>query len=129
MFSEFKTDWDVSSQETVGYDESNGKIIDAPAYVMVDAQASIKNLWGKLRIDLNIKNILNTSPRIPYGSNTSWASQGMIGRGDGSCYPRNTYFNESSFVTIFNFEILYIFYYIIWVYTCSGKQRSLQSIS
>ena len=81
MFSEFKTDWDVSLQETVGYDVSNGKIIEAPAYVMVDAQASIKNLWGKLRIDLNVKNILNTSPRIPYGSNTSWASQGMIGRG------------------------------------------------
>ncbi len=50
-------------------------------YLMADAQLSITNLWDRLRIDLNVKNIFDTDFHIPYGSNTSWASRGMMGRG------------------------------------------------
>ena len=81
MFSEYSTDYIDTLQVTVGYDESNGKIKETRDYLMADAQLSITNLWDRLRIDLNVKNIFNTNFRIPYGSNTSWASRGMIGRG------------------------------------------------
>ena len=82
MFSEYKTDWDADLQDIIGYDESSGKLKEASGYLMADAQLSITNLWDRLRIDLNVKNIFDTDFHIPYGSNnTSWASRGMMGRG------------------------------------------------
>ena len=81
MFSEYKTDWDAELQAPVGYDESNGKLKETRNYLMADAQLSITNLWDRLRVDLNVKNIFDTNFRIPYGSHTSWASRGMMGRG------------------------------------------------
>ena len=81
MFSEYNTGWNEDLQATIGYDESNGKLKEARDYLMADAQLSITNLWDRLRIDLNVKNIFDTNFRIPYGSNTLWASQGMMGRG------------------------------------------------
>ena len=81
MFSEYNTDWDADLQAPVGYDESNGKLKEARNYLMADAQLSITNLWDRLRVDLNVKNIFDTNFRIPYGSHTSWASRGMMGRG------------------------------------------------
>jgi outer membrane receptor protein involved in Fe transport len=68
----------VGSIVELGYDP-----LQTDRYVVGDVQLSLTNI-GKnkgLNINFNVKNMFNTQFHYPYGSNTSWATNGMMGRG------------------------------------------------
>ncbi|MFT5819821.1 MAG: outer membrane receptor for ferrienterochelin and colicins [Crocinitomix sp.] len=78
MYSEFNTKLNVEGT-VPGYD---GILEQAEQYIIGDVQISYTNILDdKLRINFNVKNIFNKQFHYPYGSNTSWAEKGMMGRG------------------------------------------------
>ena len=77
-------------KENVYIIQPNKKTYKAPNLVSVLENDKILKIGHFLRFDKSalefflkckMKNIFDTNFRIPYGSHTSWASRGMMGRG------------------------------------------------